>query len=51
MFRRSSLLTCGDIDVCNVYGAIPDLGRADIAQDVPQGIQRPNICNVQLHIH
>lgn len=50
-FRTSSSLTCGDIDVCDVHGAIQGLGRADIVQDVPEGLQCPEVCNVQLHIH
>lgn len=50
-FRRSCVLTCDDVDVCDIYGAIQGLGRADIVQDVPEGIQCPDDCHVQLDIH
>lgn len=47
----SSVLTCGDIDVCDIHSAIQNLNRADAAQDVPEVVQSADVCNIQFHVH
>lgn len=46
-----SSLTCGDVNVCDIRGAVQSQEEAAVAQDVPEVVQRGDIGNVQLHAH
>lgn len=45
-FRRSYVLTCGDVDVCDIHGAIQSLNRDYIAQDVSKVVQSHGVCDL-----
>lgn len=49
--RKSSILTCGDVNVCDIHSVTQGQGNAAVAQDAPQVVQCRDICNIQLHTH
>lgn len=49
--RRTSALTCGEVNVCDVQGGTQGQGKAAVLQEAPKVVHCLQICNIQLHIH
>lgn len=46
-----ALLTCGDVNVCDIHNGPQSQGEAVIVKKAPEVVHCPNICHIQLHLH